>query len=79
MEILEAINKIYSSNCDYKKKYCLATIASEWDVFIKLKKKHPKDGLMKACYRELGIKFPGMYGINKLEDLVDMAERNSLI
>lgn len=78
METMEAINRIYACNLEEGKRDMLCHLVSEFDCFLKLKAKHPKEGLMKATYKELGIRFLGMYGINTLEDVVRKAETNLL-
>ena len=79
MTTLQAINKIYASKANEDIKEGLSLIASEFDHFLTLKKKYTQQGLRTACYREIGIKFIGLYGINNLADLVKKAERNNLL
>lgn len=78
-EKTKIMNKIYNSKLTSDQKYCFATIVSEWDIFIKLRNKYKNEGLISAVYKQLGIRFPYMYDINKPSDiikLVDYLENN---
>jgi len=79
MTKLQAIKKIQSSNADQNVKDALCIIVSEWDLFLKIKKKYQESGLMSACYEQLGVKFLGLYGLNTLEDAVRKAKENNLL
>jgi len=79
MRTLQAIKAIQKSNASDNIKDCLCHVASEFDCFLQLKCKYKTKGLLKACYKEFGLKFLGMYGINTLEDLIIKANHNSLL
>ena len=79
MTNLEAIHKIQQSNAKNDLKHAFCTLASEWIYFLQLKRKCNGKGLMKATYKNLGVKFIGLYGINTLNDLVWLAEHNTTL
>ena len=74
---MKAIETILKSKANQNVKDALCTIVSEWECYQMLRKKHSQKGLMKACYRELGVKFLGLYGLKTLEDAIKMAKQNS--
>lgn len=76
---MDIINKILATNADKNIKECLCLVASEWECFKQLKAQYPNAGLLKACYREFGVKFLGMYGVNELPDLLKLAESNQTL
>ena len=79
MTPLNAIEKIQKSKASENVKNALCLLASEFDYFLQLKRKHSQEGLLKACYEGFGLKFSGMYGINTLDDVVRKAEKNNLL
>lgn len=79
MKAIEAIHKIQKSNANQNIKDSLCWLASNFDCFLQLKKRYQKEGLLNACYKEFGLRFIGMYGINTLEDLVVRANNNELL
>jgi len=79
MDKLKAIKRIQESKLSEDKKDMLCNLVSDFDLFLQLKKKHPEQGLLAACYKNLGFRFLGMYGINTIDDVVSRAENNSLL
>lgn len=75
----QALKEISNSHCSYQMKFVLSTLVVEWEEFLRIKKKHRKKGLLNACYKTLGIKFIGMYGISSLDDIVRKAKENNLL
>jgi len=75
----QAIKRILNSKMDDEKKIMLCSLASDFDTFKAIKKRYSNRGLLAACYKNLGFKFIGMYGINSIDDIVSCAENNSLL
>ncbi len=76
----EAINEILKySKLEENALDSLLWIVANWEFFQKLRKEYPDKGLLCACWKELGVKFMGMYHLNSLEAAIQCAKNGSLI
>lgn len=75
---LKLIKEVLDLPISRERKLMFATLISEFDLFLKIKKRHPNEGLLKACRRQFGFSFTSMYGIHTLEDVVKIAKGESL-
>ena len=79
MTIQNIIKKIWKTEASDEMKNNLSWLLSNWDLFIELKQNHKKQGLMNECYKQFGLKFIGMYGLNKPEQALEMAKQKSYL
>lgn len=79
MDVKKLHKKINESNLSKNAKHCLNVVVSEFDYFLMLKRKCNGKGLMTACYKDLGVKFMGMYAINSEKDIINICEKGNLL